>query len=187
VEPVPRSITVAMFVGLILCCQGAYGGGKNAVIESLSRPSYFVPQDDATNGVSSGQGSQLPSAEKPKCGGSGPEILDNISDKDELELVKKEIVIPLFRRIRSAWISLIPIEARPPSSLPGATTISFTIGADGKLQKMNLVNVWGRAPIARGAWGAITSTRPDPFPSNIHRQSLTLQLEFTVNIHPCSE
>jgi hypothetical protein len=187
VEPVPRSITVVMFVGLILCCQGAYGGGKNAAIESLSRPSYFVPQDNATNRVSSGQGLQLPSAEKPKCGGSGPEILDNISDKDELELVKKEIVTPLFRRIRSAWISLIPIEARPPSSLPGATTISFTIGADGKLQKMNLVNVWESAPIARGAWGAITSTRPDPFPSNIHRQSLTLQLEFTVNIHPCSE
>jgi hypothetical protein len=61
----------------------------------------LVPQDELTKAGSNGQGSHVPPAEKRKCGG-GPEILDSISDKNELELINKEIVNPLNERIRSA-------------------------------------------------------------------------------------
>ena len=117
--------------------------------------------------------------DQPRC--SGSQILDDLKDKDEQTHIENEILKPLLKRIRDAWIPTIPSDARPPVSKPGAATISFTIAADGALKKMTLLNTWGKVPIARGAWDAIATTSRDPFPANVHRQTLSFQIQFMVN------
>jgi TonB family protein len=123
-----------------------------------------------------------------------PVAQENPSPEKKLEKNESEIEIlgviksdagpylkDVVERIRKNWYPLIPKVARPPKLKQGTVTISFKIARDGTLSGMKLDHRSGDVALDRAAWGALTSSRFDKFPSNLTEESISLRFSFRYN------
>jgi hypothetical protein len=110
------------------------------------------------------------------------QVVDDLTSGDaERRLINDEVLQPLADSISTLWFSSMPLETKPPQSIPGSATVVFTVTANGSVEGMRLLNTRGRAPIVRGIWKAIGDSKPNRFPRALHRESLSLKFEFSVN------
>jgi hypothetical protein len=110
------------------------------------------------------------------------QVVDNLTSGDaERKLINDDVLQPLVDSISELWFSSMPLETKPPQNIPGSATVVFTVTANGSVEGMRLLNTRGRAPIVRGIWKAIGDGKPNRFPKALHRESLSLRFEFSVN------
>ena len=115
------------------------------------------------------------------AGMGGVEILSDTGGVDFTDYIKR-----LLRKIKAAWLPLIPEECYPPLSKEGTTLIRFTIAKNGNLTNpMTLDASTHDRAIDKAAWGAITGVGVfPPLPSAYKGDTLELRIQFIISRNP---
>jgi TonB family protein len=111
---------------------------------------------------------------------SNVQILSNLTS-EQSRVMQEQVMRRLIATIRRNWMRSIPEEANPPVSKNGKVTIEFTLRADGTIAKMLLAKPSGDVALDRAAWGAITGSRYQSFPSGLDVPSVRLSFPFSYN------
>jgi TonB family protein len=136
----------------------------------------------------------------PICGDTGV-VIDEIADKNELDLVQQQVVKPLMKRVYQTWLAHMPKEAAPPTSAQGVVRVTFTLLADGSVREVVITEPSALASLNEAAQIAIldshhevigrrplgTPANPDMFPAEVHRSSLHVRVQFLYNTHCVAE
>jgi TonB family protein len=135
------------------------------------------------------------SVDQPTCEGVG--ILDEIADKNELELIQQQVVKPMIKRLYQSWLAHMPKEAAPPTSAQGVVKVTFTLLADGSVRDVVVTKPSALASLNEAAQMAVldshhevvrrrpigTPANPDMFPAEVHRSLLHVRAQFLYNTH----
>jgi hypothetical protein len=143
-------------------------------------------------------GTQKGDASPPKLSGCGDGvgILDEIGDKNELELIQRQIVKPMMKRVYQSWLEHMPAEAKPPTSAKGIVVVTFTLLSDGSVRDVLIATPSAIEPLNDAAQMAVLNSHheitgrrpldspanPDLFPKEVHRSSLHMRVPFVYNI-----
>jgi TonB family protein len=135
-------------------------------------------------------------ANSPRCGDSLI-VMDEITDKSELDLIQQQVVRPLIKRVYKSWLAHMPKEAAPPTSAQGVVRVTFTLLADGSVRDVVITEPSAMSSLNEAAQMAVldshheivgrrplgTPANPDLFPAEVHRSSLHMRIQFLYNIH----
>ena len=136
-------------------------------------------------------------ANSPRCGDSVI-VMDEITDKSELDLIQQQVVRPLIKRVYKSWLAHMPKEAAPPTSAQGVVRVTFTLLADGSVRDVVITEPSAMSSLNEAAQMAVldshheivgrrplgTPANPDLFPAEVHRSSLHMRIQFLYNT-PC--
>ena len=107
----------------------------------------------------------------------GYEVLSDTQNVDFSPYIKE-----VLKTIRDLWVSGLPPEAKPPTSVPGWSVVRFTIGRDGQLAAIHLDASTHTSSLDKAAWSAITKVGSFPsFPGAFRGPVLELRVAFCVN------
>lgn len=86
------------------------------------------------------------------------------------------------------WETLIPQEAKAPTSQKGVVIIRFKVLPNGKIMDGSLIleGRSGSVALDRAAWGALTGSKYPPLPNEFQGSYLELRTEFLYNQRPKS-
>jgi TonB family protein len=157
------------------------------IVISIAGPSLMAQEAGTENKTAS-------DANSPRCGDSLI-VMDEMTDKSELDLIQKQVVKPLIKRVYKSWLAHMPKEAYPPTSAQGVVRVTFTLLADGSVRDVVITESSALASLNEGAQIAVldshhevvgrrplgTPTNPDLFPAEVHRSSLHLRIQFLYN------
>ena len=151
----------------------------------------------AQNAAAGSQDRTAPPASSPACGDSVV-VMDEITNKSELDLIQQQVVKPLIKRVYHSWLAHMPKEAYPPTSAQGVVRVTFTLLADGSVRDVVMTEPSAMSSLNEAAQMAVldshheivgrrplgTPANPDLFPAEVHRSSLHMRVQFRYNT-PC--
>lgn len=158
------------------------------ILISITGPSLMAQEAAGTENKTASD------ANSPRCGDSLI-VMDEITDKSELDLVQKQVVKPLIKRVYKSWLAHMPKEAYPPTSAQGVVRVTFTLLEDGSVRDVVITEPSAMSSLNESARLAIldshhevvgqrplgTPANPDLFPAEVHRSSLHLRIQFLYN------
>jgi TonB family protein len=122
----------------------------------------------------SGSGPGLPASP------GGPQSQLNMKS-DPMGVDFKPYLIRVLATVKRNWLAVYPEAARLGSR--GKATVEFSIGTDGKIQKIVITSQTGSRPLDEAAVAALSMSNPLPaLPPDFKGQRIILQFTFAYNI-----
>jgi len=90
-------------------------------------------------------------------------------------------VTAALQRVRNNWYAVMPEAARKGEK--GKVTVVFTVGRDGKVQELRVVESSGVDPLDKGALSAVQLSNPfAALPSDFKQDRIVLRIPFLYNM-----
>jgi TonB family protein len=122
----------------------------------------------------SGPGLNLP----PSQGGKGSNLM---LKSDPMGVDFKPYLIRVLATVRRNWLAIYPEAAR--LGTRGKVSVEFSIGTDGKIQKIVYSTQSGSRPLDEAAVAALSASNPLPsLPAEFKGQRIVLQFTFAYNM-----
>lgn len=121
-----------------------------------------------------GPGLNLP----PSAGGKGSNLM---LKSDPMGVDFKPYLIRVLATVRRNWLAIYPEAAR--LGTRGKVAVEFSIGTDGKIQKIVYSTTSGSRPLDEAAVAALSASNPLPsLPTEYKGQRIVLQFTFAYNM-----